>query len=108
MKKIQLFCILSFSLLIFTGCSSQASWIYDFVKYEDVFYKVTEEKVENVGEKLGEVTSYLDMEGEAPNLSSNVYDVGTEIYSIEGIDVKEAIAVKVKDGEFIKLIAQSK
>lgn len=103
--KLLIFCILSIALL-FTGCSSQTSWVSNFVKYEGVFYNVTEEKVENVSEKLGEVTHYLETEGETPNLSSNEYVEGTEIYSIEGIDVEEAIAVKVEDGVFIKLTAQ--
>jgi hypothetical protein len=102
-KKILQF-ILLFSLL---GCTSSNSWISSFVKYEGEFYIVTEEKVNSVGGKLGEVRYYLDLEEDAENYSSNFFPVGTEIYTIKGTKVKEAIAIKNDENEYIKLVADT-
>lgn len=89
-------------VLILIGCSSK-SWIASFVKYNDTIY-VTDEAVEQVGNKIGEVKYFLKEEMDAKDLSSNEYPVGTEIYEIEGIDVEDAIAIKNSEGEYIKLI----
>lgn len=101
--------LLSVIIFIFlVGCSSSTSWAYQFLKYNDVHYIVTEEKVEiyDLGEKLGEVKYYLEEEQNSKDLSSNIYPKGTEFYEINGISSLEAIAVKDVEGEIIKLVAE--
>ncbi|MED3652086.1 MULTISPECIES: hypothetical protein [Heyndrickxia] len=96
-----------FFIIILSGCSSK-SWVANFVKYNDVIYHVSDEKIERVGYKLAEVKQYIDVEGDIPNLSSNEYREGTEIYSIDGIDTRQAIAVKVGKNKYIKLVSNDK
>lgn len=90
------------------GCNSSASWAYEFIKFNDTKYIVTEEKVESniLGQKLGEVKHFLDEDGDSSELSSNVYREGTDFFEIKGISSSEAIAVKFGQGESIKLVAE--
>lgn len=76
------------------------SWAYSFVVYNNSIYVITEEPVEEVGNRLGEVTAYSDMENLSGNFS-NVYEVGTPYYEIKGVDPAEAIAVE-KDNGYIR------
>ncbi|HET7657736.1 MAG TPA: DUF4871 domain-containing protein [Bacillales bacterium] len=87
------------------GFSSSASWAYPFVKYKGTTYVTTEEKVSKVGKQIGEVTRSSDREtaDESGNFSNN-YPKGTRYYAIPGVPVSQAIAVRKKDGTFIKAI----
>jgi len=97
-------CLIFSALFLLIGCSSN-SWISSFVKYNGIFYSVTDEDIDEIGDKLGEVKYFLDKEGNAENFSSNTYPVGTEIYIINGINIEEAIAIKDSDGKYVKLIS---
>lgn len=95
--------ILGLFIILLVGCSSNNSWISHFVKYEGNLYNETNEEIDKVGNKLGEVEFYLEKETDAQNFSSNFYSKGTEIYEIDGVNTSDAIAVKV-DNKYIKLV----
>lgn len=97
MKKL----LFALVLLLIPTAAVATSWAYPFVVYNDGVYIITEEKVEEVGEKIGEVTYYSDMEQHSGNFS-NQFKKGTAYHKIEGIDVNVAIAVQVSDNEYIK------
>ncbi|MFJ7916916.1 MULTISPECIES: hypothetical protein [unclassified Lysinibacillus] len=99
-------CFLLIFLLI--GCNSSSSWAFQFVKYNNAHYIVTEEVLENdqLGEKLGEVKYRLNNEQDSKELSSNIYPVGTKIYAINNIDISKAIAVVNEEGKIIKLVVE--
>lgn len=94
-------------ILLLAGCSSEKSWAYEFVKYNDVSYTLTEENLESgdISGEIGEVKEYLKSEKNPPNFSSNVYKKGTKLFKISKVDSSEAIAVKLKGGTFMKLEA---
>ncbi|WP_214712932.1 MULTISPECIES: hypothetical protein [unclassified Exiguobacterium] len=107
MKKV-LVCIVSVCFLL-VGCNTtSSSWAFDFVKYNNTHYIPTENKINNedLGEKIGQVETFLDQESDSINLSSNKFAEGTEIYSIQGIDIKEEIAVVEKNGKVSRLEAE--
>ena len=97
-----------FMVIFLVGCSSSASWAFQFIKYNDTHYIVTEEKIESnlLGEKLGEVKHFLEEERDSRDLSSNIYREGTEFFEINGTSSSEAIAVKNGQGEIVKLVAE--
>ncbi|MBM7579406.1 hypothetical protein [Jeotgalibacillus terrae] len=77
------------------------SWAYPFVVWDGFVYQVTDEPVEEVGEKIGEVTAYSDMESLSGNFS-NAYQEGTHYYSIAGTDSADVIAVEVTGDQYVK------
>ncbi|NOU70284.1 hypothetical protein GC098_02325 [Paenibacillus sp. LMG 31458] len=81
-----------------------ADWAYAFVVYDGNTYVISKELVgqSQIGSLIGKVTKYSDREGTYSGNFSNRYPKGTEYYEIIGIKVHEAIAVKEKDGLFIK------
>ncbi|MFJ5624766.1 hypothetical protein ACIQD3_21945 [Peribacillus loiseleuriae] len=112
--------VMIFGVVILTGCSlddgkseneiqtgSSASWVYHFVKWENESYVVTEEEVkeEKIGAEIGEVTFYSHQESsDTSGNFSNKYEEGTKYYEITDINPKEAIAIKVQEGKFIKAV----
>ncbi|BFH59549.1 hypothetical protein [Paenibacillus azoreducens] len=102
-------------LVFFIGCnnkqstvvSSSKSWAFGFVNWNNTFYKETDKKLDKVGSKIGEVEVFARDENiEYHGTFSNEYEVGSEIYSVEGFETAKAIAVKSK-GDFILLIEQT-
>ena len=57
---------------------------------------------EQIGAKIGRVTKYSDQEGTYSGNFSNVFPIGTEYYTILGIDRKEAIAVKADETLYLQ------
>ncbi|MCM3744306.1 hypothetical protein M3193_09145 [Sporosarcina luteola] len=118
MQRILLVIVLG--VVILTGCSlddgkseneiqtvSSASWVTEFVKWENESYVVTEEEVneEEIGAEIGEVTFYSHQESsDTSGNFSNKYQEGTKYYEITDINEKEAIAIKVKEGKFLKVV----
>jgi hypothetical protein len=82
----------------------QASWAYSFVVNDGKIYVLSEVQVEpeQIGKKVGKVTSYSDEEGTYSGNFSNSYPKGTEYYAVKSVDINEAIAIKVSDETFIK------
>jgi len=107
-----------FGVVILTACSledgksdneiqTSNAWVYSFVKWKNENYVVTEEEVneEKIGAEIGEVTSYSHQESsDTSGNFSNEYEEGTKYYEITDINQKEAIAIKVKEGKFIKAV----
>ncbi|MEB2278663.1 hypothetical protein LAV73_01405 [Lysinibacillus xylanilyticus] len=107
--KYSLYCYCFLFIFLLIGCNSSSSWAFQFVKYNNTHYIMTEEVLENnqLGEKLGEVKYDLNKEQDSKELSSNIYPVGTKIYAINNIDTSKAIAVVNEEGEIIKLVAEN-
>ncbi|HWO53910.1 hypothetical protein VQ056_05695 [Paenibacillus sp. JTLBN-2024] len=106
---------MSMLLVLVIGCNnkkptvvnSSKSWAFNFVNWNNTFYKETDEKLDKVGPKIGEIEAFATDENvEYHGTFSNEYEIGSEIYSVEGIDPAKAIAVKSK-GVFTLLIEQS-
>ncbi|MTD31858.1 hypothetical protein [Planomicrobium sp. YIM 101495] len=91
--------------MLFPLHAQATSWAYPFVVWDDALYVTTKETVENVGEKIGEVTAYSDMEQLSGNFS-NTYQEGTAYYKIDGVPTDEAIAVE-DGGTFVKAVWES-
>lgn len=97
MRKI----LLLLMLLLVPTVASATSWAYPFVVHNDAIYIVTEEVVEEVDKKIGQVTYYSDMEQHGGNFS-NHFPKGTAYYSIPNVAENEAIAVEQSTGSFVK------
>jgi len=90
-----------------TVVNSSNSWAFGFVNWNNTFYKETDKKLDKVGSKIGEVQVFAkDTNVEYHGTFSNEYEVGSEIFSVEGYDIAKAIAVK-SNGKFILLVEQS-
>lgn len=106
--------VLGLLCLLLSACSylglpkSAASWAYAFVYYKSTNYIITKESVTDIGEKLGQIDHYSSQELNTKDykydIFSNIYQVGTELYAIKGIEPASALAVKT-DGKYIKLVS---
>jgi hypothetical protein len=72
-------------------------WVHPFVVWNGYVYVVSEQYVTEVGQEIGEVTKYSDME-QYPGNFSNVFKKGTKYYAIRDINRKEAIAIQDVNG----------
>lgn len=112
-KVLMLICL---SFVLISGCGSSltgqtgqtASWAYEFVVWKGDSYKITSEKVTNVGKEIGQVTHYSDREGTYSGNFSNRYPVGTKYYEIQGVDTNQSIAIQTPDGSYLKAVDQGK
>ncbi|SFJ25225.1 hypothetical protein SAMN04487936_101449 [Halobacillus dabanensis] len=102
---IVLLCSLLFPFLAYPTITSGTSWAYKFVVWNDFIYVVdedkTENRVENAGKRIGEVTVYSDMNQHKGNFS-NAYEEGTGYYKIIGVPTSDTIAVEVRKGVYLK------
>ncbi|WP_051530082.1 hypothetical protein [Anoxybacteroides tepidamans] len=91
-----------------TGKNSAKSWVSDkLIIWNHITYIATNEKVEKVGEKIGMIQHYSTKEQEStPDHFSNYYKEGTPLYKIPNVAVEDAIAVKIKENEYIKANSQ--
>lgn len=101
MKKlhITLFIMIVMSAFL-VGCTqtaTKASYASSFI-FEDIQYYPTTETVtkDNLGEQIGEIQKQV-IPTPKNNGESNVYPVGTKIYKIKGVDVKDSVAVYFKE-----------
>lgn len=83
---------------------SSADWAYNFVIWDDDIYEIQEDEVspEDIGEEIGEIKQYSDSEGIYSNGFSNKYPEGTKLYSIDGVETSEYIAIKLGEKQYIK------
>ncbi len=102
--------ILVFPLLLLLSSQVHADWAYRFVVYAGNSYIVTDEAValDQVNKRIGKVTLYSDREGTYRGNFSNTYPKGTEYYSIVGVAVDSAIAVKAGNDNYIKAAYQGR
>ncbi|MBK3494148.1 hypothetical protein JFL43_04595 [Viridibacillus sp. YIM B01967] len=90
-------------LMTIPNHSSATKWGYSLVTWDGYVYEVTDELVTEVDKEIGHVTSYSDMEPLGGNFS-NTYKKGTKYFSINEISTDQAIAVQVKDDQFLKAV----
>ncbi|MGE7837188.1 hypothetical protein [Viridibacillus arvi] len=83
--------------------SFATKWVYSLVTWDGYVYEVTDELITEIDKEIGHVTSYSDMEQLSGNFS-NTYKKGTKYFSIKGISTEQAIAVQVKDDQFLKAL----
>ncbi|MFE6169871.1 hypothetical protein ACFVP8_18655 [Viridibacillus arvi] len=83
--------------------SSATKWVYSLVTWDGYVYEVTDELITEIDKEIGHVTSYSDMEPLGGNFS-NTYKKGTKYFSIKGISTEQAIAIQVKDDQFLKAV----
>lgn len=111
MKNV-LFCLVVLLSAFIVGCNDEGqgeyepsqSWAFEFVHWNSATYKVTDYKVDNIGDKIGVVETRTDSEAYSyDGTYSNKFNVGTEIYSIVDIDESKAIAVKSGDKVYLLL-----
>ncbi|CAH8720830.1 hypothetical protein M5W83_12075 [Paenibacillus thiaminolyticus] len=113
------FLYLTFILSLFVaGCSSQEKlptssneWKIIGVIWNGYMYQATEEMVTEIDEKIGTVEKYSDDESFLKSYKdtfSNKYPVGTNLYSIKGVPVTEAIAAEVSNNTHYKLYCEGK
>jgi len=103
-KSLFLLIMLWLASTFFAIGSIHADWAYNFVVNDGKSYIISDNRVETelIGSKIGKVTSFSDKEGTYSGNFSNHYPKGTEYYNIKGVDINEAIAIKINDGSFIK------
>jgi|GEM_PF-3153777 len=90
----------------------EVKWFADFpyplVRWNNQVYRVTVDEVVEIDSEIGEIVTRLTSENyEASDNSSNIFDAGTKLWSIEGIDTKDEIAVHKDEGIYIKLVADA-
>lgn len=85
--------------------SKATDWAYRFVVWNDTIYIMSEEYVTEVGEEIGQVTSYSDLKPKGGNFS-NAYPKGTKYYAIKGVDRGKAIDVQQKDHTYKKAYSE--
>ncbi|WP_254639175.1 hypothetical protein [Cohnella sp. GbtcB17] len=102
-KEMYVLAMLFLTLALF-GRSAYASWAYSFVVYHGNIYVVTDERIKpsQVGEKIGKVTKYSDHEGTYSGHFSNRYPKGTKYYRINGVQIRDAIAVREAGDVYVK------
>ncbi|MGE7932257.1 hypothetical protein [Viridibacillus arvi] len=83
--------------------SSATKWVYSLVTWDGYVYEVTDELITEIDKEIGHVTSYSDMEPLGGNFS-NTYKKGTKYFSIKEISTEQAIAIQVKDDQFLKAV----
>ncbi|ACT04130.1 hypothetical protein [Paenibacillus sp. JDR-2] len=85
---------------------SSASWVTDrMISFRNHVYTGTEEKVDSVDGKLGEIKHHLTEEMvNEPDESSNYYKEGTALYQITGVPVESGIAVETGPGHYVKAV----
>lgn len=115
-------CCLSFLAVIMSifisGGSSQEKlptssneWKIIGLIWNGYMYQATEEIVTGIDKKIGTVEKYSDDESFLRSIEdtfSNKYPVGTNLYSIKGVPVTEAIAAEVSNNTYYKLYCEGK
>ncbi|WP_430787290.1 hypothetical protein VBD025_16060 [Virgibacillus flavescens] len=108
-KNVLLITVLFVLLTSFAPSKAMAtSWAYPFVVWDGYIYVISDDEyATEIGDEIGHVTRYSDMEQYSGNFS-NAYKKGTKYYSIEGVSTDEAIAIEESDGRYIKANREEK
>lgn len=109
LKRIFLTMVILLTFPLFTGCAftraAEASWAFKAINWNHRIYRVTDQVVTSVGEQVTSVTKYSQNEGTPETGTfSNYFPVGTEIFSISGVDVSQAIAIETSKRTFVKAV----
>jgi hypothetical protein len=89
-----------------SGTVSTASWVYQFVRYNNVPYLPTKDTVSKIKSVIGQINYYSlhERDDANKNFFSNCYKKGLVLYSIKGVNAQDAIAVKVSENKYVKLV----
>lgn len=99
--------LLALSLFFVFFSPVSAKWAYPFVVNEGSLFVITEEVVDEalLGEVVGKVTNHSSDEAAYHGGNfSNQFPKGTKYYAIQGTPSEEAIAIRTKEGTYIKAI----
>ncbi|MDR9853997.1 hypothetical protein RJP21_10330 [Paenibacillus sp. VCA1] len=89
-----------------TGASN--SWAFDFVRWNDKLYRLTDEDITPIDREIGAVESFIDDENIVGHgVYSNTFAEGTKLYSIPNVRTEDAIAVEANGG-YLKMINTAK
>jgi len=89
-------------MTIACGKQPEPDWVSDFVVYEGNLYEVTQQKVEQVENKIGEIDKLIKDSAIHSGNISNTFPEGTVLYSIVNVEIQEAIAVEASEGEYLQ------
>ena len=67
---------------------SSAEWAYSFVVWDGYVYVLSDEEVNQIGNEIGAVTKYSDIEGTYSGNFSNTFAKGTKYFSIKDISTE--------------------
>lgn len=112
MKKLLLSLITLICLFTFVGCTkgkvSTKTYVFyaSMLVYNNTYYYLSSEVIpsENLDKQIGTVKKQVTPSPKNDE-ESNVCPVGTEIFSIKGTDIKEAIVVNCNN-EYLKATTQ--
>lgn len=106
--------ILVFIFVFTAGCfknnsnyyKEESSWAYDkVIILNGETYIGTPDKVTSVGKKIGSIKYFSTHETDTNHRNfSNYYKVGTNLYSILNVSIKDVIAVEISKNQYIKAI----
>ncbi|PWK14806.1 hypothetical protein [Tumebacillus permanentifrigoris] len=106
MKK--LLVLFHLCICLSVGCSSQTQhkdWAFKSIIWQHHVYEITTEHISNVGNTIGEITMSSDHEDSnkgGNETFSNLLPEGTILYEINGTNIKNAIAFKQGESDFLK------
>lgn len=105
LQKCSLFIAIAI-LLTLIGCGQKSNydWAINFVVWDGHLYEAIQQEVEIVDNRLAEVEKYVQKEGIYTGVFSNKYPKGTGLYKISGVDIKEAIAIEISEGKYIRAV----
>ncbi|MEK4851493.1 hypothetical protein NST04_16730 [Paenibacillus sp. FSL H7-0756] len=87
----------------------ESSFPYPLVIWDNQKYKVTTDEKININKVIGEILNYstdeTKIEEDTDNFS-NYYSKGTQIWSIQGIDTKQAVAIEYEKNKYVKAIVE--
>ncbi|WP_036709252.1 hypothetical protein [Paenibacillus pinihumi] len=84
---------------------SQSSFPYPLIVWNNQQYKATIELIHEVDREIGKILNYsTDEPADTPDNFSNYFKKGTKLWSIKNVDTKQAIAVEVREGKYLKAV----
>ncbi len=102
-----IFFLVSVLGLLSVCTSSGKDWNSSFIVWHGDMYEVNSEYIQEVGDKLGQVTVYSDREATYIGTFSNTYRKGTKFYAIPGESSDDMIAIE-EEGKYRKAVNTGK
>ncbi|MEK4515468.1 hypothetical protein NSS64_09355 [Paenibacillus sp. FSL H8-0122] len=87
----------------------ESSFPYPLVIWDNQKYKVTTDEKININKVIGEILNYSTDEAlikEDTDNFSNYYPKGTQIWSIQGVDTKQAVAIEYEKNMYVKAVVE--
>lgn len=87
----------------------ESSFPYPLVVRDNQKYRVTNDEKININKVIGEILNYSTDETlikEDTDNFSNYYPKGTQIWSIQGVDTNQAVAIEYEKNKYVKAIVE--